>query len=118
MTMIYDPIPFVNLSQKFLLETTSLLWVFAVHNPQMLFMLWIKYQFSECLAPLHKHEGHQWKTFWRLFFPGPQTRKAFGDSYTQIFLRLPNFVLIRKMCFKHNKNKNIYPLECILSPKL
>jgi len=23
----------------------------------MLFMLWIKNKFSECLAPLHKHEG-------------------------------------------------------------
>jgi len=27
--MIYDPIPFVKLVQKFWLETTSLLWVFA-----------------------------------------------------------------------------------------
>ena len=29
MTMIYDPIPFVKLVQKFQLETTSLLWIFA-----------------------------------------------------------------------------------------
>jgi len=27
MTMIYDPIPFVKLIQKFWLETTSLLWL-------------------------------------------------------------------------------------------
>jgi len=71
MTMIYDPIPFVKLTQNFYLETTSLLWVFEekylgcnLHNLQMLFMLWSKYKFSECLAPLHKHEGPQWKTFW------------------------------------------------------
>jgi len=27
--MIYDPIPFVKLVQKFWLQTTNLLWVFA-----------------------------------------------------------------------------------------
>jgi len=27
-----------------------------LHNLQMLFMLWIQNKFSECLAPLHKHE--------------------------------------------------------------
>jgi len=29
MTMIYDQIPFVKFVEKFSLETTSLLWVFA-----------------------------------------------------------------------------------------
>jgi len=41
-----------------------------LYNLQMLFMLRIENKFSECLASLHKHEGLQWKTFWRRFWPG------------------------------------------------
>ena len=52
------------------------IFIINLHNLQMLLMLWIKNKFSECLAPLHKHEGPQWKTFWRRFCPGLQTRWA------------------------------------------
>jgi len=38
-----------------------------LHNLPMLFMLLIKYKFSEFLAALHKHEGPQLKAFWRRF---------------------------------------------------
>jgi len=31
-------------------------------------------------CPQHKHEGPQWKTFWRHFCPGPQTWGTFGGS--------------------------------------
>jgi len=45
MAMIYDPISFVKLVQKFLVETTSLLgvrgkiFIINLHNLQILFML-------------------------------------------------------------------------------
>jgi len=81
MIMIYDRIPFVKLIQKILVVNYELImgiWVkifiINLHNLQMLFMLWIQSKILECLSPLHKHEGPQRKTFWRRFYPGPQTR--------------------------------------------
>ena len=81
MTMIYDPIPFVKLVQNILvgnyepiMRICGKIFIINLHHLQMLFMLWIKNKFSECLVPLHKHEGPQWKTFWRRFCPGPQRR--------------------------------------------
>jgi len=60
MTMSYDPISFVKLVQKILIgnyEAIMGIWgkifIINLHNLQMLFMFWIKYKFSECLAPLH-----------------------------------------------------------------
>jgi len=72
------------------------IFIINLHNLQMLLMLWIKYKFSECLAPLHKHEGLQWKTFWRRFCSSPQirgavTRKSFCAP--QKFVVLREFVL-------------------------
>jgi len=61
------------------------IFLINLHNLQMLFMLWIKYTFSECLAPLHKHEGPQWKTFLRRFCPGPQTRGHSGTAIRKYF---------------------------------
>jgi len=88
MKMIYNPISFVKLVQKILggnyepsMGICEKIFIINMHNLQMLFMLWIKYKLSECLASLHKDEGPQWKTFWRRFCPGPQTRGAFGSSY-------------------------------------
>jgi len=58
MTMIYDPIPFVKLIQKILVGNyepmvgiCGKIFIISLHNLQMLFMWWIKYKFSECLAP-------------------------------------------------------------------
>jgi len=66
MTMIYDPILFVKLVQKFLVRNyepimriCGKIFIINLHNLQILLMLWIKNKFSECLAPLHKHEGPQ-----------------------------------------------------------
>ena len=77
MTMIYDLIPFVKLVQKILvvnyepiMRICGNIFVINLHSLQMLCMLWIKYKFSECLSPLHKHEAPKWKTFWRRFCPG------------------------------------------------
>jgi len=96
MTMIYDPIPFVKLVQKILVENyepvmgiCGNIFKINLHKLQMLFMLWNKCKHSECLAPLHKYEGPQWKTFWRRFCPGPQTRGAFGGSFPKSFLCPP-----------------------------
>ena len=86
--------------------------IINLHNLQMLFMLWIKNTFSECLAPLHKHEDPQWKTLLRRSWPGPQTRGAFGGSYPQIFFVSPQILFQT-----YDKNKNLSPLKYILSPQ-
>ena len=58
MKMIYNPIHFVKLVQKILVRNYEpimgiwkKLFLIDLHNLQMLFMLRIKYKFSECLAP-------------------------------------------------------------------
>jgi len=58
MTMTYDSIPFVKLVQKILvgkyepiMDIGRKISVIDLHNLQMLFMVWIKYNFSECLGP-------------------------------------------------------------------
>ena len=107
MTMIYDPIRFVLLVEKILVgncEPIMRIWgkifVINLHNLQMLFMLWIKNKFSECLTLLHKHEGPQWKTFWRRFCSAHRHGGIRGQL-PQIFFVPQNFVVLRKICFKH-----------------
>ena len=58
MTMIYDPISFVILVQIFLvgnyepiMRMCGKIFIINLQTLQMLFMLWIKNKFSECLAP-------------------------------------------------------------------
>ena len=70
-------------------------------------------------SPLHKYEGPQWKTFWRRFCPGTQTRGGFEGSYRQIFFVPPNFVVLRKICVKRLKKTNLSPLKtCFTAPNL
>ena len=64
MTMIYDPIPFVKLVLIILFGNyepikgiCGKIFIINLHKLQILFMLWIKNKFSECLTPLHKHES-------------------------------------------------------------
>jgi len=52
------PIPFVKLVQNILVGNYECImgicgkiFIINLHNLQMLFMLWIEYKFSECLAP-------------------------------------------------------------------
>ena len=112
MTMIYDPIPYVELVQKFfvgnyepIMRICGKIFIINLHNLQILFMLWIKNKFSECLVLMHKHEGPQWKIFWRRFCPAPQTRGAFGGSYPQILFVLPKFCCPEKNLFQtYDKN--------------
>ena len=90
-----------------------------VQSANILFMLWIKYKFLECLAsPLHKHGGPQWKAFWRLFCPGSQTR---GDSGQLP----PNFLCLSKFCCaqkkllsKYDEHKKLSPLKLYSPPTL
>ena len=116
MTMIYDPIPFVMLVQKILvgkykpsMGICGKLFIINLHNLRMVFMLRIKYKFSECLAPCtnmkvsnirlsgdgsaqaRRHEGHS----------GAVTSKS--------CLCPPNFVVLRKMRFKHMIKTKIFP---------
>jgi len=118
MTMIYDPIPCVKLVQKFLVGN---------YEPIMgicgkIFMITVictickccsccelNINFSECLSPLHKHEDPQWKTFWQRFCPGPQTWEDIGAINPNIFCVSPNFVVLRKICFKHMIKTKIFP---------
>jgi len=102
MIMIYDPIPFVKLIRKILdgnyepiKGICGKIFGINLHNLQMLLMLWIKYKFSECLAPLHKPEGPQWKTFWWRFYPASRHRGIPGQLPTNIFMP-PNFSCAQK----------------------
>ena len=95
------------------------IFIISLHNLKMLFMLWINNKFSECLAPpLHKQEGPQWKTFWRRFCPGPQTRGAFAGSYPQIFSVPPKFCCVEKYFFQtYDKTQNLSPWKMYFSPQ-
>ena len=116
--MIYDPIRFVKLVQKILVGNyepiMGICWkIFIInsHNLQMLFMLWINYEFSECLAPLHKHEGPEWKTFLRRFCPGLQTRGGVrGQLPPNLFCALQLFFCSEIfVCFIWYKQKSFPP---------
>ena len=110
MTMIYDSLPFVKLVQKYvvgnyepIMRICGKIFIINLNNLQMLFMLWIKNKFSECLAPLHKHEGPQWKTFLA-------TKYIFiWGQLPQIFFVRPNFVVLGKICFKQTIKIKILP---------
>ena len=101
MTMIYDPVIFVKLVQKILvgnyepiMRICGQIFIINLHNLQMLFLLRIKNKLSECLASLHKHKDPQWKTFWRRFCPGPQTR---GQLTPHLFCA-PQILLCSEKC--------------------
>jgi len=76
------------------------IFVINLHTLQMLLMLWIKNKFSECLAPLQKHEGPGG----RLSGDGStQARRhggAFGGRCPKSFLCLPKLCCAQKICFK------------------
>ena len=116
MAMINDPIPIAKLVQKILVGKYEpimgifrKIFIINLHNLQMLFMLWIKYRFSECLALSHKYEGPEWKTFWRRFFPRPHTEGDPEAITPKYFLCRTNFVWLRKICFKRMIKTKIFP---------
>jgi len=76
----------------------------------MLFMLWIKYKFSKCLAPCTNMKVPNE----RLSGDGSaQTRRhggTFGGSFPQIFFVPPKFCCAQKNLFStYDKNKNLLP---------
>jgi len=100
MTMIYDPIPFVKLVQKILvgnyepiMRFCGKIFIINLQNLQMLFMLWIKNEFSKCLIPCTNMNAPNR----RLSGDGSaQARRhggAFGGSYLQIFFVPPKILL-------------------------
>jgi len=103
MTVVYDPIPF-KLVQKILvgnyepiMRIFGKICIINLHNLQMLFMLWIKNKFSECLAPCPNMKTPNE----RLSGDGSaQARRhggAFGGSFPPNFFCAPtNFVMLRK----------------------
>ena len=72
-------------------------------------------------SPLHKREAPQWNTFWRRFCPVLQTRGGHSGAVPPNFFCVPpNFVMLRKICFKYmlnDKKKNVSHYKCIFPPK-
>jgi len=116
MTMIYDPIPFAKLVQKILVGSyepitriCGKIHIINLHNLQMLFMLRIRHNISECLPPLHNHEGPSGR------LPeddSTQARKHGGirgqSSSKSLFF--PQIVLCSIKLFQsYDKDKNIFP---------
>ena len=115
MKMIYDPIRFVMLVEKNLVGNFEPIMricgkIFAInlHNLQMLFMLWIKNKFSECLAtctnmkvPKGRLSGDG--------FPSPADTGGIPGQLAQISFVPPNFVVLRKICLKHMIKIKIFP---------
>jgi len=94
------------------------IFIINLHNLQMLFMLWIKNKFSEHLVPLHKLEGPQCKTYWRRFYPNPQTGGNSEAVTLKSFLCLIKFCCAQKNLFQTcDKNRNLSPLKMCFSPK-
>jgi len=83
--------------------------IINLHNLQMLFMLWIKYKFSECLAPLHNMKDPNG----RLSGNGSaQARRHVGTVTPNSFLCLSKFYCAQEHLFwTYDKNKNLYPLK-------
>ena len=116
MTMIYDPIPFVKLVQKFLagnykpiMGICGKIFIINLHSLQMVFMLWIKNKFSECLDPCTNMKAPNG----RLSVDGSaQDRRHRGHSGQlpqNLFCASPNYVVLRKICFKHTIKIKIFP---------
>jgi len=82
--------------------------IINLHNLQMLFMLWIEYKFLRMSSLPAQIWRPQWKTFWRRFCPGPQTRGAFVSTYLQIFFVSFKFCFGQKICLKHVIKTNIF----------
>jgi len=83
------------------------------HNLQLLCMLWIKYKFSECLAPCTGMELCNG----RLSGDGSVlARRHRGHSGTKTFCASPNFVVLRKICFKHMIKTKIYLFKNVFCP--
>ena len=81
------------------------IFIINLHNFQMLFMLWIKNKFLECLAPLTNMKASNG----RLSGDGSaQVRRhgvAFGGSYPQIFFVPSKFSCAQKNLFQtYDKN--------------
>jgi len=103
MRMIYNPISFAKLVQKILggnyepiMGIFEKIFIVNLHNLQMLFLLWIKYKFSECLAPCRNMkatvEDFLATILPRSADPGGPSRAVAPKS----FLRLPIFCCAQK----------------------
>jgi len=88
------------------------IFVFNLHNLQVL-CLRIKFKFSECPAPLHKHEAPSGRLSGNVLLRPADT----GGQCPQIFCALPNFVVLRKICFKHMIKTKLFPPKNILCSK-
>ena len=116
MTWFYDPIHFVKLVQKILVKYERIMgicgkiFIIYLHNLQMLFMLWIKYKFSECLAPLHKHEGPDGRLSGDSSAQARRHGGHLGAVTPKSFLWSCKFCCAQKNLFQtHDKKKNLLP---------
>ena len=122
MILTQNAIPFVKLVQQTVFgnyEPIMGIWgeIFNLHNLQILFMLWIKYKFSECLAPCTNMKAYNGRLSGDC---SAQARKHGVHSWTvttKSFLFHPRFCCLQKTLFwTCDKNKNISSLKWILRP--
>jgi len=105
MTVVYDPIPF-KLVQKILVGNYEpIMRIFGkictinLHNLQMLFMLWIKNKFSECLAPCPNMKTPM-KHFLATVLPKPEDTVGHSGAVShQIFFVPPQILLCSENLF-------------------
>jgi len=106
--MIYDAIPFFELLQKMLvgnyepiMDICGKIFIINLQNLQMLFVLWINNKFSECPAPVHKHEAPNGRLSGDGSAQDCRHGEHSGTAASNLSCSSPNFVVLRKICFKH-----------------
>ena len=126
MTMIYDPIPFVKLVQKILvvnyepiMRIGGKIFIINFHNLQMLFMLRIKNEFSECLS---RPPAKTWRPLMEDFLAtvcrGPQTRWGIRGQLPPNLFVPPKFRCTQKNLFQtHDKHLNLSPTTIYFAPQ-
>jgi len=107
MTMIYDPIPFVKLVQKMLVENyegimgiCGKMFIFTLHNLQILFILRTKNTISACLSLCTNMKAPNGRPSWAGSAQDRRHSWELGGSYTQIFFVPPKFCCAQKNLFQ------------------
>jgi len=82
--------------------------MFNLHNLQMLFMLRIKYKFSECLSLLHQQRRPLMEDFLATALPRPADTGHSGEVIPKSFLCPDNFCCAQKNFFRTYDEKKFF----------
>ena len=124
--MIYDPIPFIKLVQKILvgnyepiMRICGKIFTNNLHNLQMLFMLWIKNEFSECLAPPAQTWRSPMEDFLVTVLPRPAYTGGIRGQLPPNLFCAPQILLCSEKFVSNiwQKLKSFPHKKCILPPK-